>query len=517
MNNKLLLISGITLLYRESQLQFTERSDELVRNIIGKMKFMQAETGLGGVETAHNPVEGFRVTALQMCSDPSGHEYDLPELLQRLRVNAGEDESSYEALSDSLLIELDEDGIKKNVLHLRKQLQEAYREAVSRQIMDEASYKLKFKQNEIKSMHQFFSDIAQQLADNNVVTVIRDPAIINEIDVDDEDSVAATYVEVQKAEVGESIMKTGLQGVNRMLQGGIRRGDEGVIGALQHNFKTGFSLTLFKQIALYNKPYMINPDKKPLLVRFTFEDSAEKNFEFLYISLMENETGFKCTTVGIDPKEIARYVKEKLRINGYHIKIIQVDPTLWSYKHICNKLLEYESQGYEIHLCMLDYLTMVPTTGCAQGPAGTDVRDMYRRMRNFCHPRKIALVTPHQLSTEAKRLTRDNEHNFVKQIQNKGMYAQCQSLDNEVDWEIYIHKEIMNGESWLTLQRGKHRTNGILPEKHKYLVLPFFPVGAIRDDLLLSDSSCSKVGGGPIGSKDEIPKWEFEDEAEMAF
>ena len=514
MNNKLLLITSITLLYRESQLQYTERSDEIVRNLISKMKFAQAESGLG-VGAAHDTIDGLRMTALQMCMDPVGHEYDTVDLLQRLRVNAGEDESVYEALSDSILTELDENGIKRNVLNMRSQLQNALREATSRQIMDEASYKLKFKAGEIKSMHEFFGDIAQQLADNNVITVIKDPAIINEIDVDEEENVAKAYVEVQKAEIGESIMKTGLQGVNRMLQGGIRRGDEGVIGALQHNFKTGFSLTVFKQIALYNKPYMIKEDKMPLLVRFTFEDSAEKNMEFLYISLMENETGFKCTTVGLDPLEIARYVKEKLRVNGYHIKIIQVDPTQWTYKHICNKLLEYESQGYEIHLCMLDYLTMVPTTGCAQGPAGTDVRDMYRRMRNFCHPRKIALVTPHQLSTEAKRLTRESDHDFVKQIQNKGMYAQCQSLDNEVDWEIYIHKEIMNNESYLTLQRGKHRVNGILPEKHKYLVLPFYPVGAIRDDLLLPDSSCSKVGGGPIGSKDEIPTWEFDESLAM--
>ena len=516
MNNKLLLITSITLLYRESQLQYTERSDEIVRNLIGKMKFVQPESDLGVTES-HDTIGGLRTTALQMCSDPVGHEYDLTELLQRLRVNAGDDESAYEALSDSMLQELDENGIKRNVLNMRRQLQEALREATSRQIMDEASYKLKFRPHEISNMHDFFGEIAQKLADNNVVTVIRDPAIINEIDIDDEESVAKAYVEVQKAEVGESIMQTGLQGVNRMLQGGIRRGDEGVIGALQHNFKTGFSLTLFKQIALYNKPYMINPDKMPLLVRFTFEDSAEKNMEFLYISLMENETGMKCTTIGLDPKEIAAYVKAKLRINGYHTKIIQVDPTQWTYKHICNKLLEYESQGYEIHLCMLDYLTMVPTTGCAQGPAGTDVRDMYRRMRNFCHPRKIALITPHQLSTEAKRITRDSDHDFVKQIQNKGMYAQCQSLDNEVDWEIYIHKEIMNGESWLTLQRGKHRVNGILPEKHKYLVLPFYPIGAIRDDLYLPDSSRSKVGGGPIGSKEEIPAWEFDDSLAMEF
>lgn len=516
MNNKLLLITSITLLYRESQLAFSERSDDLVRNLISKMKFAQAESSLSEGRV-HDIIDGFRTTALQMCSDPSGIEYDQLQLLQRLRVNAGDDESAYEALFDSITRELNEEELKRNILTMRRTLSEALREATSTQIMEEAMYRMKFKRNEIHNMHDFFGEIAAKLEANNVVSVIRDPAILAEIDIDDEETVANAYVEVQKAEVGESIMKTGLQGINRMLQGGIRRGDEGVVGALQHNFKTGFTLTIFKQVALYNKPYMLNPDKKPLLVRFTFEDSAEKNMEFLYLSLMENETGIKATTAGLDPKEIARYVKQKLMVNGYFIKIVHVDPTLWTYKHICNQLLEYESQGYEIHMCMLDYLTLVPTTGCTIGPTGTDVRNMYQRMRAFCHPRKIALITPHQLSTEAKRLMRDpmgagaNDGSFVKMIQNKGMYAMCQSLDNEVDWELYINKEIVNNESYLCVQRGKHRVNGILPEKHKFVVLPFHPVGAIRDDINGEDSSRSKVGGGPIGSSSEIPAWEFDD------
>jgi hypothetical protein len=453
-----------------------------------------------------------------MCSAPHGHVYEISEILQRLKIDTGDDANAYEALSDSLVIELDESSLKRTVLNLRRTLQESLREATSFQIMEEAMYKMKFKRAEIVDTHEFFAGLAQRLEENNVVTVLRDPAIINELDLDDEEAVAKTYIQVQAGEIGESIMKTGWHGVNRILQGGVRRGEEGVIGALQHNFKTGFTLTMFKQIALYNIPYMLDPLKKPLLVRFTFEDSAEKNMEFLYLSLKENEDPTtKAVTTGLDPAYIARYVKEKLRVNGYHIKIISVNPTLWTYRHLCDKLLEFESQGYEIHLCMVDYLTQMPTTGCTVGPTGADVRNMYQRIRSFCSQRKIAFITPHQLSTEAKRLIRVDETDFVKQIQNKGMYALCQSLDNEVDWELYIHKELMNDEAYLTIQRGKHRVNGILPERHKYCVLPFRPIGAILDDIMGPDTSRSKVGGGPIGSKTEIPDWELDTPMEMAF
>jgi hypothetical protein len=61
---------------------------------------------------------------------------------------------------------------------------------------------------------------------------------------------------------------------------------------MEHNWKTGFSMSIFRQIAQYNKPKAIrDPSKKPALVRFSFEDSAESNMQFFFKSIYENETG----------------------------------------------------------------------------------------------------------------------------------------------------------------------------------------------------------------------------------
>jgi hypothetical protein len=69
-----------------------------------------------------------------------------------------------------------------------------------------------------------------------------------------------------------------------------------------------------------------------------------------------------------------------------------------------------------------------------------------------------------------------------------------------------IHKEMVNGESYLTIQRGKHRKPGNeTPLKHQYTVLPFAQVGAIRDDINSADTSRRVPGGGAIGSGEEIP------------
>ena len=97
-----------------------------------------------------------------------------------------------------------------------------------------------------------------------------------------------------------------------MLRGGFRRGEQIVIGALQHNYKTGYSLSLFKQIAIYNVPYMIVKTKKPLLVRISFEDDLALNIEFLYRSLRENETGEPIPdNLDISIEEMSAYIHEK--------------------------------------------------------------------------------------------------------------------------------------------------------------------------------------------------------------
>ena len=507
MNSKLLLVNAITLLYRESQISnSSENSSGLVREIIKNIKLPGVEYG---VSRERDVIDGLKTTALSMCEDPVDHEYESSELLQRLKINTADDTDCYQAIHDGIAPELTSNAVKRTCINLRRTLNNYFREEKVKEIIGKAAFKIKFDRSAITDMKTFVSELAAELEPYQQDVITKDPAIVSDIDLQDKESVKGVYNNIKEQEDGTTILKTGYQGINAMTDGGLRRGEQVVIGALQHKYKTGFSLSLFKQIAIYNVPQMIDPTKKPLLVRFSFEDDIALNFQFLYQSLKENETLEPVDVSKVDINEITEYVQNRLQETGYHVKLLRVDPTMWTYKHICNKLLEYESEGYEVHLCMLDYLAMVPTTGCTQGPMGTDLRDMYRRMRNFCNPRKITLVTPHQLSTEAKRLIRDGRTDFVREIEGKGYYAGCAQLDQEVDLEIYIHIEIVNGKSFLTVQRGKHRKIGQTPIENRYCVLPFHDVGGIRDDFGKANSTLRKVGGGPVGSGEEVPFWDF--------
>lgn len=107
-------------------------------------------------------------------------------------------------------------------------------------------------------------------------------------------------------------------------------------------------------------------------------------------------------------------------------------------------------------------------------------------------------------------MVREGRLDFVKGLVGGGYYAGTKQLDQVVDGELFIHIEIVNDESYLTIQRGKHRGIDQTPIKERYCVLKFNTPSGILDDLNKPDSSRLKAGGGTIGSGQEIPFWTAE-------
>lgn len=514
MNPKLLLVNSISLLYFESQLEKQpENSAGLVRQIVQGIKLPEVSIG---IDQSREILVSLKKTAIWMSEQGVDHVFELSELLQRLKVDTLDDIDLYESFKAGIPEpeHMTPVKLRRLVLNLKKTLNNHFREIKAQEIIQKASSDFSFKRDSIADVSQYIASLVAQLDPYAINTAVKDPAIVTDLSLDDMPKVTEIYQAVQEMDSGVGIMQLGMQGWNRMFQGGWRRGESGVISALQHNYKTGTTLTAFKQICLYNTPYMIDPEKKPMLLRISFEDSVEQNMQFLYQSLYENDTGLECSAehvLSMKAEDIAKYVIDRLQATGYTVRLMRVDPTQWSYQHICNKIVELEAEGFEIHMLMLDYLKMVPTTGCTQGATGQDVRDLYRRMRNFTNPRKICLVTPHQMSTEAKQLVRNGETDLVKTVANKGYYDGCRTLDQEVDWEMYINIESVNNEFFLACQRGKHRGVRILDAQDKYCVLPMSKIGGLKDDINGPDTTRRKVGGGAIGSGAEVPFWDIAD------
>lgn len=511
MKEILLLIRAITLLFRESQLDIgATSSPEIVKEVAETVK--PPEMAVGSSDNDRDMVMGLRSMAIGMATNPEGTKYVADDLLQKVRMLTRHDESLFDALKEGISGELSEEFLRTITGNIRSELNAYLREVQAIAIIKENARKISFNREDIANLPEFIANYRAALEQYESNVKEKDPAIIGEIKLSDIDRVEAVYRQAQELNNEAGIMKTGWQAINRMLQGGFRRGEEVVVGALQHNFKTGFTLSLFKQIALYNTPYMLDPKKKPLLLRISFEDPLSLNFPFLYRNIKENETYEYASVANTPVEEMAAFVQKKLQVNGYEVLLVHVNPSLWGYRDVQNYVLSLEADGYEIHLLMLDYLNMLDKRGLDNsGPTGANIRDLFRRMRNFCAPRKITLITPHQLSTEAKMLIRQgNEENFVKDIANKGYYDSCKTIDQEVDLELYIHKVIADGKSWLCVMRGKHRLIQQTKEEYKYTVLPFEDIGDIRDDVNSADTSRKKPAGAAQGQ--DQPFWDFDKE-----
>lgn len=508
MDNKLLLVKSITLLYLESRIEnVSENSADLVKQIVNAIKLPDMEREM---DQYREIVVGLRATALWMTEQPPTHQYDRAALLQRLRVNVGTDDSLYAAFEGWISHDQVQEDIKRQCIGYRDTLKVHLNRGKIKEILKGASSKALFQEETVDWKH-FVQEITADLEPFLNMSGSDDPASL--VDAVDFTNVAKIGQVMQKAkeESGtEGVLRTGWQAINRMLgeHEGMRRGDMVVVGALQHNFKTGFTLSLFKQFALYNTPYMRDPKKKPLLIHLSFENHLNDNIMWLYINLKENETGEPCDTTTVDIAEASQYISDRLRATGYEIHMCRYDPSEFSFHDFFNLIQRFEADGYEVHGVVADYLNMISKRGCTGGANGADIRDLFRRVRNFCSPRGILFITPHQLSPDAKYLVRQGVENFVQEIANKGYWDSCKAIDQEVDLEIIIHIEKMNGESFLTVQRGKHRKPKPTPEKDLYTVLKFESVGSIPDDHGKDDRSLRKVGGVVSAEgKVEDPWW----------
>lgn len=510
MNNNYLLIRAITLLYRQSQMDGgTNSSGDIVVDVAGTVQI--PDTVVGTNDGEREMVIGLKTMAITMGKAADGTVYVCDDILQRVRAMSRDNDSLYEALKEGIYGEMPEEDIKLVVRTIRAELSSHLKEQRARELITKKYKELMFDRDDIKSFSNFIADYRNELEQYERTEKEVDPAIVGAVTLSNVEDVVKIFLQAQELNNDEGIMKTGWQGLNRMLQGGFRRGENVVVGALQHNFKTGFSLSTFKHLAMYNKPYMLDPTKKPLLVRISFEDPLSLNFPFMYRNIYENKTGAMADVIGTAPEEMSKYVIEELQVNGYNVMMVHVNPTMWGYRDLFDFLLDLIAQGYEIHALWLDYLNMMNKEGLDNnGPTGFNIRELFRRTRNFTAPRKITMLTPHQLSTEAKMLIRQgNEENFVKEIANKGYWDSAKTIDQEVDMELYIHIVKADSRSWLTVQRGKHRLIKQTPEEHKFTVLPFEDIGDVRDDINGADTSRKKPGGALPGQKAAF--WDFED------
>lgn len=492
MDVKALLAKCISLLFREGQSGENDLSKQLVLDVITTLKINSND--ISGTDSTVNELKN---VVLNMISKEHPTPYN--DLIQHIRIACSSDVVLFESIQDNISFQLNEDELKRTILSYRFELNKYLKEKKATMLLDKMTFDLKFNRDKIGDLNQYMSSNLNGIIDLVNYSGEEIPGIICEVDLSDIDAVAEQFELIRKENDGSRTIKMPWQAMNRMTRGGLRLGQLTTVGGLAHNNKTGVSLSMFISGCIFNNPKNLQTDqkKKPLMLLISFEDDMLIVLFNLYILLKENLENVKITDEDkqrLSSREAAEYVYKKLSDTGYDIRIIRADSSTWSYAEIQSCILQFESQGYEIHLTLIDYLNLANKNGLSHSRADADIQELFRRTKNFFAAKNIALLTPVQLSPDAMELKRQGNKMLSMQISDGSYYEGCRGLSREPELELFVDIVKDNGRKYQTFARGKHRGQNDTPEEHKFFILEFQKIGGLRWDVNGTDTSLSKFG-----------------------
>ena len=514
MDTKLLLVKVTTLLYLSARVK--DVSDDITSLINESLRLTRPPENSVRAEATYDTTNLLRSCILEMLKQLRQGELDNDDLTQRFRLVSGGDEALFEALNTMLLDEVEEDVVRRRIDIEFWNIKRLIEQDEIAKVAKDWSFKLAWNPESI-NWDTFLEDVKESYSKFKSLTTngsdIREhQAVMAVVDFEDTSMVERQLLTAKEELSSAGVLKCGYKGLNRMCGeiGGFRRGETLLISALRHNYKSGLSKDLFITIPLCNKPYMIDPTKKPLNLRISFEDSTNVDLKDVYTRLRQTIDKTYERTKDVDTHFAAQYIKEKLSVNGYHNIIMTVDPTSFTLESILQVIEKYEKMGYEIHHLNIDYLAMITKNSNRHTDMVSQViQNLFTKMGNVCRRKKIFFSTPHQLGPGAKDLLAQGISDFVKHVAGKSFYDGCKRIDQEVDMEITTHKEKCDGTWYQTFQRGKHRGVNNTPDEDQYCAYKFDrELGLPYDYFLEEDLSYRRLGGDTMVDGGGAPLWD---------
>lgn len=311
------------------------------------------------------------------------------------------------------------------------------------------------------------------------------PGFVGRLSTDDEESIVKVLENSKQLVSNEGLLKFPLNGLTKALGGtGFRRGESICFKARSHHYKSGNLLDCTKWLPMYNVPHMFDEKKKPLILRISFENTLEQDINQLYRSIFEFEKQEKIDMAEVNTEEAAKAIIEKLGQRGYTVAIECYDPNNFTVWDLVELITYYESLGYEIHVCIVDYIEKI-AKGNGKLRDDQAIINAFQIMRNHCNPRRTTFITAHQLSTESGKLLAEcGTATFSSKIVDSGgIYDRnCRSLITELDLEIVTHIHKVGDDKFLTYSKGKHRDVNDVSQKHLNFAYKFQKFGGICPD-----------------------------------
>lgn len=498
MDDITLYMNCITLMFLENSLGM--KLDTSQRKILEHVKGLNIRQNAGNFDDLTSVISQLRETVLDLAKHDNSERLMVADLKMRLGTILRLHPDKLSALESNFKLADTPDEARRVIPSYRKfiftHINEEELIKTTRQYFNDFQYR----RDQIEDVNEHFGKmltVVQEFIDRS--SGMDSSKVVAAVNFSDTSSLLGLLQQVKEEANDTTMYRLGWKCVNRMLGGGLHGSRQVLVGALEHNYKTGFTLDVFRHIAMYNAPVPSPNGKKPTLLRISLEDELVDNIKLLYSSVIRNterRVVTKADLLNTPIDEMAKTCVDAMQATGWTVLMERLDPTNMTYQDLQQRIIQLDEQGYDVRVLCVDYLAQIPTTGCTQGPAGVDIRDLFRKTRNFCSPRGILMITPHQLSTDATNIRRLGTAGFLKTILGGKYYSGSKQITQEVDVEICLSKEEVGGETFLEIGKGKHRGGEIVPHRDKICCMKFQGELGLLDDVHLEDDFAYDRPGG---------------------
>lgn len=405
----------------------------------------------------------------------AGTSYNADRVLSELKLICGKLYSDiYMSIYEGFPKDSDNAGEKRQrLLQEINSASRIKRERDIRSLISAANVQVTVNPDNIDTLDEFVDSLIDKLTATQLNTGQKDKAVINDIRFDDTDGqMEEVFEKYIDEEEGKSSWILPWKALGDAFQGFWKSGDTVLIGAMQHNYKTSFTLSLFKGLAVFNKAndFRTDPSLEPCISRISFEDNMVNNLSFLALNILWNknfkEGSNKPSDISnLNSNDMTTLVIDELTQNGWKIHMARVNGDEWSYKDVIKKTLTLASEGYDVKAQILDYLFMVSKAGLEFNSMGSDVRNLLRKMRNFYGAKEILGITPSQLSPAVKKLISEGvvaKNDLLEYICDLGMFSESSKLPEEPEIVFYLNKVKTSEAEFLHILVEKHRTSKVL-------------------------------------------------------
>lgn len=313
--------------------------------------------------------------------------------------------------------------------------------------------------------------------------------LAREADFTDPESLLKAF-KVLKATTKANRFVTGLQGLNRAMDGGLDLGESLVINSRAHNAKSLMLLKFARWLVTLNR--VDSTFKNPACIFYSLENETPRNIKKLFEELWINEH-HTVPPEDMDDQAIVSYCVDKFQEHGWKFIIRRKVGAEFGFNELVMEFKELVRLGYTPLACIIDYVNMMRKEGGEQTGNHLQVRQLYTNLCNFLKSNHCCLITAHQLNRRADEAVRLNPVGAVKKF-SADMLADSTDPQREVDMVIYQNKEIdAQNRSWLTFKLDKHRYHETTPETDKYFAYRFEGELGIMDDINDHDRSTTNI------------------------